>query len=374
MGSYQRGKLLQVNANGLYCEQADVYIDPWRPVERAIITHAHADHARWGMKYYLCHHHAKPILKLRLGQDENVQGLAYGEEVTMNGVRISLFPAGHIIGSAQVRLEYKGEIWVFTGDYKLINDGISQPYEQLQCHHFITESTFGLPIYKFPSPFEIYAAMNDYWKQNRADGYNTVLLGYSLGKAQNILGHIDPSIGNIYLHGAVANTNEALASVGYHFPGERVTPETDRSKIVGDLIVAPPSVADGPWLRKMKPYRIAMCSGWMQLRGARRRRGVDMGFALSDHCDWAQLNQAVLATGAEHIYITHGYEQNYARWITEKYGLDAHIFKTLYADSEEDIAEPKEDVLEPKEDIAEPKEDGRDSTNKGLETEKQTAE
>jgi len=328
-------KLLQVNANGLYCAQADIYIDPWRPVSRAIITHGHADHARIGMGKYLCHQDAVPILKHRLGKDIQISGLAYGEEIQINAVRITLFPAGHIIGSAQVKLEYKGEIWVFTGDYKLAADGLSVPFEPIKCHHFITESTFGLPIYQFPSPFSVYKQINDFWIKNREEGLNTVMLGYALGKAQNILHHIEVE-GEIYLHGAVAQMNIALSELGYQFPGHYLSAEMDRKKIKGALIVAPPSVMDSRWLQRLKPYRIAMCSGWMQLRGARRRKGVDQGFILSDHCDWAQLNQAVLATGAEHIYITHGYEENYAKWLRETYHLDAHILKTLYHNQEEE--------------------------------------
>src|SRR5690606_15104394 len=331
-------KLLSVNDNGLYCKVGDFYIDPWKPVKTALITHGHSDHMRWGMAHYICHHHTVPILKLRLGEENSVQGVGYGEEFEIKGVKISFHPAGHIIGSAQIKLSYQGEVWVFTGDYKLASDGVSQPYEQLRCDHFITESTFGLPVYQFPSAHDIYAAINRWWKKNAEEGYNTVLLGYALGKAQNMLAHADCTIGDICLHGAVANVNAALNEVGYQFQGERITSDTDRSRINDALIVAPPSASDTPWLRKLKPYRIGMCSGWMQLRGARRRRGVDMGFPLSDHSDWGQLNQAVVQTGAKHIYVTHGYENVFSRWVAEEYQLQSSIFKTLYSDAEEESA------------------------------------
>lgn len=323
-------KLLSVNEHGLYCKIGDFYIDPWRPVKTALITHGHSDHMRAGMDHYICHVHTVPILKLRIGVDNAVTAVQYDDQFEIAGVKISFHPAGHIIGSSQIRLEYDGEVWLFTGDYKMADDGVSQPYELVKCDHFITESTFGLPIYRFEQPTSIYADINAWWRKNTEEGLNTVLLGYSLGKAQNILAHIDESIGPVFLHGAVANTNEALKDVGYHFPGERITLDTDRNRIQSALIVAPPSASDSPWMRKLKPYRIAMCSGWMMLRGARRRRGVDKGFALSDHCDWNQLNKAIIATEAKHVYVTHGYESVFAKWVTEKYGIPAAVFKTLY--------------------------------------------
>ncbi|MFD2555147.1 ligase-associated DNA damage response exonuclease [Sphingobacterium tabacisoli] len=327
--------LLTVNENGLYCKQGDFYIDPWRPVKIALITHGHSDHMRWGMQHYICHHHTVPILKLRLGGEQSVQGVHYHESFDINGVCISFHPAGHIIGSAQIRLAYNGEVWVFTGDYKLESDGVSEPFELVTCDHFISECTFGLPIYQFPGHAKVYSDINAWWRSNAQEGFNTVLYGYSLGKAQNILAHVDQSIGEIYLHGAVANVNEVLSDAGYDFPGIRMSSGIDRPKMEGALIIAPPSANDSPWVKKLKPYREAMCSGWMQLRGARRRRSVDKGFPLSDHCDWNQLNTAVQNTGASHIYLTHGYEANFARWVSERYNIRSSVLQTLYNDEME---------------------------------------
>ncbi|WP_437921352.1 ligase-associated DNA damage response exonuclease [Sphingobacterium sp. LRF_L2] len=329
--------LLTVNECGLYCKQGDFYIDPWKPVKTALITHGHSDHMRWGMAHYVCHHHTVPLLHLRLGADNSVQGVAYEEVMEFKGVKVSFHPAGHIIGSAQIRMEYQGEVWLFTGDYKLEADGVSQPYSLVKCDHFITESTFGLPIYNFPSHSSVYGDINSWWKANREGGLNTVLLGYALGKAQNILAHADVNLGPVFLHGAVDNVNKALEEVGYRFVGTRITADIKRDAIRGALVVAPPSAMDTPWLRSLHPYRIAMCSGWMQLRGARRRKGVDRGFVLSDHCDWRQLNQAVVQTGAREVYVTHGYEHNFSKWVREKYNIGASIFKTLYNDAEEEI-------------------------------------
>ncbi len=328
--------MVQFTDKGIYCEPGDFYIDPWKPVKRALITHAHSDHSRWGNEHYLCQHLSVPILKLRLGADISVEGIGYGEERIINGVSVTFFPAGHIIGSAQIRLSYKGEVWVISGDYKLTDDLISTVYEPVKCHHFVTESTFGLPIYKFDSFENIYADINNWWAENNAVGVNTVLLGYALGKSQAVLNALDLSIGDVYLHGAVANVNDAFKTIGFEFPGVRITPETDRKTFKGALIMAPPSAFGTPWLKKMNPYKVAMCSGWMALRGARRRRGVDRGFVLSDHCDWQQLNDAIIATGAENIYVTHGYETAFVKWIKEHHHLNAYEVKTLFHDAETD--------------------------------------
>ncbi len=331
--------MVSFDDNGIYCAQADVYIDPWKPVGKAIITHAHSDHARWGMGSYLAHHDSIPVLRYRLGQDINAQGLAYGESVDINGVRISLHPAGHIWGSAQIRLEYKGEIWVVSGDYKLQHDGISQPFEPIQCHSFITESTFGLPIYNFPDPLSVHEDINNWWKQNKEEGKNTIIIAYALGKAQRILKHLDTSIGNIFTHGAVDNINKLYEqTIGPLPTARRIDATIDKKEIEGSLIIAPPSALSTPWLRKLNPYKLGICSGWMQLRGARRRRGADRGFVLSDHCDWEQLNTAIKETGASNIYVTHGYKSIYAKWVQDEFGVNATEVETLYTGEQVDDA------------------------------------
>ncbi len=332
--------MIEFRPEGIYCPPADVYIDPWLPVARALITHAHSDHARMGHGKYLCHTLSEEVLRLRVGQDIVVQTLRYSETLTINGVTISFHPAGHIIGSAQIRLEYRGEVWVISGDYKVFSDGVSTPFEPVKCHSFITESTFGLPVYDFVPFSEIYQDMNNWWSSNVRDGFNSVIIGYSLGKAQNILRHLDTSIGDIYLHGAVANINDALGRSGIQFPGNRIPEISALKKLAGAVIVAPMSALGSPWLRRFKPFRIAVCSGWMALRGARRRYGVDKGFVLSDHCDFKQLNQAILATGAENIYVTHGYQPQYSKWLREAYKLNAVEVKTLFeAQLNEEIQE-----------------------------------
>lgn len=323
--------MLRFDQNGIYCRQAGVYIDPWRPVDKAIITHAHSDHARWGNKYYLAHHDTVPLLRLRLGVDIHVEGIGYNQPIEINGVQISLHPAGHIPGSAQIRLEYKGEIWVVSGDYKLQHDGVSVPFEPVRCHHFITESTFGLPVYNFPPPQDVYDEVNEWWRKNAAAGQNAVIIGYALGKAQRILHHLDSGIGSIWVHGAVANINSVLEEQGVALqPWQRVSPEQSKKDFNGAMIVAPPSAMGSSWLKRFEPFSLGICSGWMQLRGARRRRSADRGFIMSDHCDWTQLNDAITATGAENVYVTHGYKSVYAKWLRENKGLNATEVETLY--------------------------------------------
>ncbi len=323
--------LLAFNDYGIYCPQADVYIDPWKPVKKALITHAHADHARPGNEAYLAHIDSAPIMRHRLGTDINIQTVGYGEVVTINGVHFSFHPAGHIPGSAQIRVEYKSEIWVVSGDYKLEEDGLCTSFQPVRCSHFITESTFGLPVYSWQNQEEVFAAINNWWRDNRGQDRVTVIGGYSLGKAQRILRGLDTSIGKIFTYGAVENTNEILRAQGFDLPDtELVTPDHRKADFQGSIVVCPPSAIGTPWMRKFGAVSTGFCSGWMALRGARRRRAADRGFVLSDHADWQGLNQAVRDTGAENVYVTHGYKDIYARWLNEHYGLNALTVDTLY--------------------------------------------
>jgi putative mRNA 3-end processing factor len=321
--------LLEFTEKGIYCPAADVYIDPWRPVERALITHGHADHARWGHKRYLCTKPARPVIRYRLGPVK-IEAVEYGEPVVINGVRFSFHPAGHIIGSAQIRIEHQGEVWVVSGDYKLEDDGLCTPFEPIRCHTFITESTFGLPVYTWRPQEAVFADVNAWWRQNKAEGKVTVLTGYALGKAQRLLQGLDASLGTIYTHGAIENTNEIIRKQGIDLqPTVRITPEIKRTAFPGNLVIATPGAIGTAWMRRFKDVSIGSASGWMSLRGARRRRAVDRGFVLSDHADWDGLNQAIRATGAERVFVTHGYTDIFRRWLEEQ-GLEAHIVQTEF--------------------------------------------
>lgn len=318
--------LLQFTPSGIQCRQAGIFIDPWKPVDRAIITHAHSDHARWGGKHYLAHHHSAGILKYRLG-DISLETLEYNKPITINGVKISLHPAGHIQGSAQVRLEYNNEIWVVSGDYKLKHDGITVPFEPVKCHHFVTESTFGMPVYRFPETNLVKKQLNAWVNHNVVSGYNSIIIGYALGKAQRILSALETHR-PVLLHNTIYNTNSAVGFNNSRFL--RFSPEFKKDDIFPGVVVATGLALGSPWIKRFEPYRLALCSGWMQLRGARRRSNADKGFVMSDHADWTGLNEAVLATGAENIYVTHGYKTIFSRWLREKYALNAVEVDTLF--------------------------------------------
>ena len=326
--------LISFTDKGLYCAQGDFYIDPWKGVDRAVITHAHGDHARWGSKKYLSHHYTKPLMQARLG-DNDYESIGWNEPIYINGVKLSLHPAGHMIGSSQVRLEYQGEVWVFTGDYKTEDDGISGAFEPVKCHTFITESTFGLPIYDWKPQQEIFNDMKAWIANNQSAGKTSVLLAYSLGKAQRILHTLAETTNVVYAHGAVYNMQLALKNAGFSFPEvERITPETPKEKLKGAVVLAPPSADGTPWMKKFSPHAVGVCSGWMQVRGNTRRRNADGGFALSDHADWKGLLEAVKATGATKVYATHGYQSVFSRYLTE-IGIEAGEVKTEYGNDEE---------------------------------------
>lgn len=334
-------QVLQFTDKGIYCPAGDFFIDPWQPVERAIITHAHADHARPGSKHYLCHKDSVPLLYLRLGLDISVQGVEFGETIRYNGVSISLHPAGHVIGSAQVRVEQEHKVWVVSGDYKIENDGISGEFEPVPCHTFITESTFGLPIYNWQPQEIIFSNIRQWIHHNNQVGKHSVLLGYSLGKAQRLLYHLQDVSEQIWAHGAIHVTNQLLRQYGWPLPDlQRVTPDTPATAYKGNLIIGPPSAADSSWMRRFQPYALGVCSGWMQVRGNMRRRNADAGFVLSDHAGWNGLLEAVKATGAEQVYTTHGFSSAFARYLTEN-GIPAQEVKTEYGDMEEEMNVPE---------------------------------
>ncbi|WP_421804696.1 ligase-associated DNA damage response exonuclease [Flagellimonas sp.] len=320
--------LLQFTPKGIYCEQADVYLDPWRPVDKAIISHGHADHSRWGHQKYITHHKNVPIVQHRLG-DVNISSRGWGETFSVNNVKFSLHPAGHIVGSSQIRVEHKGEVWIFTGDYKIEDDGLTTPFELVKCHTFITECTFGLPAFQWRPQKEVFNDINQWWAQNKSEGKTSVLFGYSLGKAQRLLKHLDTSIGKIYTHGAVENMTEVLRPLVNLPSTHLITKDTKKDELLGNIVVAPPSAHGSTWIRKMVPYVTATASGWMAFRGARRRRAIDKGFVLSDHCDWNGLLQTVEATGAEKIICTHGYTDIFSKYLQEL-GYDARTEATQY--------------------------------------------
>ena len=330
--------LIEFLDKGLYCRAGDFYIDPWKPVDKAIITHAHSDHARWGSKYYLCHHDTKPILQARLGPN-TYQSIGWNETVYINGVRVTLYPAGHIIGSSQIKVEYNGEAWVVSGDYKTENDGLSGQFEPVKCNTFITECTFGLPIYKWKPQDEIYKGIQNWILKNKAQGKTSVLIAYSLGKAQRLLKPISEVSEHIFVHGAVYNMHMALLNAGWQLPEvKKVSYDTLKEDLLGSVVIAPSSAEGSPWLKRFAPYETGICSGWMQVRGNLRRKNADAGFVLSDHADWDGLLDVCKATEAECVYATHGFQAVFSRYLSEQ-GIQAKEVHTEYAGEEEEIAE-----------------------------------
>ncbi|HWU98941.1 MAG TPA: ligase-associated DNA damage response exonuclease [Oxalicibacterium sp.] len=328
---------------GLYCVPGDFYIDPWRPVDRAVITHAHSDHARVGHTRYLAAAKSKGILLSRLGEIA-IDTLEYGDSITHNGVKISLHPAGHVLGSAQVRMEHKGEVWVASGDYKVEPDGTCEAFEPIRCDAFITESTFGLPIYRWQPQSVIFDDINQWWRRNADNRRCSVLFCYSFGKAQRILHGIDPGIGPIVCHGAVEPLNRVYREAGVRIPDTLAVPDIkDKSLYQRALVIAPPSAGGSTWMRRFGDYSDAFASGWMQLRGARRRRAVDRGFVLSDHADWPGLMQAIQATQAQRVIVTHGQIPVMVRWLSQN-GLDAGAFDTEYGDDDDEAVTAQQEA------------------------------
>ena len=378
--------LIVLTPEGLYCPAGDFHIDPWRPVARAVITHAHADHARRGHGAYLCSAPGEGVLRSRLGSIQ-LQTLGYGQRLTIGGAAVSLHPAGHVLGSAQVRVEHRGRVWVASGDYFLtgehtadldaapktaadapvneraptqvahstqVANATCDAFEPVRCDCFITESTFGLPIYRWRAPGAVFADINRWWSNNAQEGRASLLLAYSFGKAQRLLAGVDASIGPVVVHGAVEGLNEAYRAAGVPLPATlRLEDVKDRSLLRRALVVAPPSVRGSAWAARLGECSDAFASGWMQLRGARRRQGLDHGFVLSDHADWPGLQRAIAATGAQRVIVTHGYEAVMVRWLQQQ-GLEAGSFQTAFGDDAQEAALTSPEVEVPDQRVAVP--------------------
>jgi putative mRNA 3-end processing factor len=321
--------VIEVSAAGLYCAAGGFHIDPWAPVERAVITHAHPSHARQGSQHYLTASPGESLLRARLGSDAQIQSAAYGERIAMDGVTLSLHPAGHILGSAQVRIERAGEVWVVSGDYNPAPDPTCAPFEPLRCDTFITESTFGLPIYRWAPESGTAEAINAWWRANRDAGLASVLFASALGTAQRTLAMLDVSLGPVVIHEAAEEYCAVYRAQGISLPERRVALPSERP-----LAIAPPSVMGSPYVKQFGPVSTAMVSGWMRIRGARRRRSLDRGFALSSHADWPGLLSAIDATGAPTVWVGQGYRVQLSRWLEER-GRSVKVIDTPFEEDDE---------------------------------------
>jgi putative mRNA 3-end processing factor len=317
--------LIEQRPEGLYCPAGDFYIDPWRPVERAVITHAHADHARSGHQHYLSHVDSAEMLKTRLGSAISLQTLNYAEVIKLGGVQLSLHPAGHVLGSSQIRMVHQGQVWVVSGDYKIEAEPSCQAFEPLRCDVFVTESTFALPIYCWEPQSTVVQQISAWWQANAAKGIYSVLYAYSLGKAQRLAMALPE--GPVWVHPAVDAIHACYRNAGRKIPlmpcwrGEQKPP-------AGSLLLVPPAIADSSALSRLARYEDASVSGWMRLRGIRRRRALDRGFVMSDHADWPGLLWAIRQTGAQKIFVTHGQVDVLVRYLCEQ-GLDAAPLQAL---------------------------------------------
>ncbi len=322
--------LVEMSRKGLYCRQGDFYIDPHQSVERAVITHAHSDHARKGSKSYLCAARGAGLLRARLGKKAPIESMPYTESVTIGGVRLSFHPAGHILGSAQVRLEYKGQVWVVSGDYKKTADPTCEPFEQLPCHCFITESTFGLPIYRWQKPETIAAEINEFWQQNKKEKRASVIYAYSLGKAQRVLSMLDSSIGPIFVHKSIDLINREYLASKVLLPASKSIEQARTSELSSALILTPPGSADSPVLSNID-CRHAFASGWARV-AKNRAQGFDRSFVLSDHADWTELLEAIKNSNAERVIVMHGYTDSLVKHLNDN-GINAGKFARLARDS-----------------------------------------
>lgn len=311
--SMETSPLLQWTAHGLYCPVGDFFIDPIRPVPKAVITHAHSDHARPGMRLYVAHHDTVPLLRLRLGEGIQTVGMAYGEKRSLQGVNISLHPAGHIVGSAMVRISYKGQVAVVSGDYHNAHSPYCTPLDIVPCHTFVTESTFGIAPFHWKPEQDIMNDIAQWIHMNQSEGKASVLICYALGKAQRVISALAPRFPKIYAHNSVQQVQDCLRTYLTDLPAtEVITPQTPRKAIEGQVIIAPPGILKGSWLQQLPTHRTAYLSGWAQLKSRPMARFVDTMIALSDHADFAGLESVCLATGADTFLTCHGYDKDFA--------------------------------------------------------------
>lgn len=343
-------KVIQVTPSGLYCPAGDFFIDPWLPVHRAVITHAHSDHARPGSNHYLCSAASAALLRARLGSEISMETLEYGQSIRIGSANVAFFPAGHVLGSAQVRIEVKGRVVVFTGDFKRQPDRTCASFEPIRCHGLITESTFALPVFRWQSDSTVMEEIHAWWHSNQLSGKTSILYAYALGKAQRLMALLDDTIGPIYHHGALTVPTEIYRQQGIKLPETRPVARADKDEPWHRaLILSVPSAHGSPWLKKFGRISTAIASGWMRIRGMRRRRAIDRGLVISDHADWPALLQTIEESQAEEVWATHGYSDILVRYLQET-GRRARALQTRYVgetveqESEEQLYEESKAV------------------------------
>ena len=335
--------MIRSTPSGLFCEPGNFFIDPWRPVDRALVTHAHTDHASAGSASYLCAEPGARVLQHRL-PDARIDTLPYGRSITIGDTVVSFHPAGHILGSAQIRVEHRGEVWVVSGDYKRQPDPTCAAFEPVPCHTFISEATFALPIYAWDPSAAVTSEILSWWRANRDEERPSVLFCYVLGKAQRILAEIgDRADGPIHLHGAMAAMTDAYRESGIALaPAERIGEDMRGKTLARSLVLAPLSARGTPWMKRLPRASVAFASGLMRVRGVRRQRAFDRGFALSDHADWSALLATIAETGASRVLATHGWSESLARFLAEERGLETGTIRTAFEGETGELTESEE--------------------------------
>jgi putative mRNA 3-end processing factor len=325
--------MLTETPQGLYCPDGDFHIDPWGAVPRALITHAHGDHARAGSSAYLCTEDCAPLLRRRFGPDAVIEATPYGGALVLKSSRVSFHPAGHVLGSAQIRIEGAGGVWVVSGDYKRAADPTCVGFEPVRCDTFITESTFGLPIYRWDPVAVVIDEIMAWWQLNRERGLTSVMFCYTLGKAQRLLAELARVTDRpVLVHGMMVPMIDAYRARGVvMLPTQTLIDRPRGTSLAGELVLAPLSARGTPWMRRLGDLSDAFVSGLMRVRGVRRQRAYDRGFVLSDHADWPALLQTVGDTGAGRVIATHGHAEPMARYLREQ-GLDAGVMRTAWED------------------------------------------
>jgi putative mRNA 3-end processing factor len=326
--------LITTTDKGLYCAAGDFYIDPWRPVHRAVLTHAHGDHARSGSEQYFAEASSEGVLRHRLGAQMPLIAKQYGEAFELGNTLVSLHSAGHVLGSAQIRIQHEATTWVVTGDYKRAADPTCVAFESVICDVLISEATFALPCYRWPDARDVVAEIWEWWQGNRERGRASVLFCYAFGKAQRVLAELlAHTEETVFVHGAVLPIVEEYRRAGVRMLPVQPVVREKKADYRGALIIAPPSAAGSPWMRRFGDASTGFCSGWMRIRGARRRRGYDRGFVLSDHADWPGLLTTIRESRAKKVLLTHGYSDALVRYLCEL-GFDAATLRTAYGEEE----------------------------------------
>jgi putative mRNA 3-end processing factor len=329
--------LLQNTPEGLYCPPGDFHIDPVRPVARAVITHGHSDHARAGNGTVLATPETLAIMRARYGEDfaDQTQAAAYGEAVMQKGVAVTLVPAGHVLGSAQVVLRWNGMTIVASGDYKRRHDPTCPSFEPVPCDVFVTEATFGLPVFRFPTADSEVAKL---LKSIRQFPERTHLVGaYALGKAQRIIRLLRQAgyDRTLYMHGAMSGMNALYHAHGIDLGDLAPATSEARNSLPGEIVIAPPSAIADKWARRFADPIPAFASGWMQVRARARQRHVELPLVVSDHADWDELTETLIELSPREVWITHGSEEALLRW-SELNGITARALEVVGYEDEDD--------------------------------------